>query len=72
MNSKFWAEVSVGCIAIAFSIALQALVAYPAMLLWNLFLVPAVNVAEVGWLQMWGIMIMCALLFRTNISVKGK
>jgi len=56
------AFVGVLVIAILFSFLLS----YPLMLLWNLCLVPAVaGVAEVGWLQMWGISILFAFLFKT-------
>lgn len=57
---------------IALSIALQAIVAIPAMWLWNECFVPAfTNAHEVTWLQMWGIMILCAMLFRTNVTTAG-
>ena len=48
------------------------LTAYPMMLLWNLCLVPAIPVIkEVGWLQMWGIIILFGILFKTfNTSSK--
>lgn len=48
------------------------LVSFPVMLLWNACLVPAVTVLQpVGWLQMWGIMIVCAGLFQTSVSMKN-
>lgn len=54
------------------SVALGALLAYPAMLLWNGCLVPAVpGVTEVTWLQMWGLTILCSILFK-NMSVSSK
>lgn len=47
------------------------LVSYPLMWLWNLCLVPAIpGLAEVGWLQMWGISILVGALTRNNIEVK--
>jgi hypothetical protein len=47
------------------------LLSWPLMLLWNGCLVPAVpSVHEVGWLQMWGIAILCSFLFKTTVSKK--
>lgn len=41
----------------------------PVMLLWNFALVPAIpGLAKVGWLQAWGILILCGLLFKPTIS----
>ena len=43
---------------------------FPVMLLWNLCLVPAVpSLVEIGWIQAWGIMLLCEFLFKDN-SVK--
>ncbi len=54
---------------IAAAIFLSFLFSYPVMLLWNGCLVPAVTVLnEVGWLQMWGIMFLLGILFKSNIS----
>ena len=51
--------------AIALSLLLMALMAYPLMLLWNLCLVPATTVLkEVGWLQMWGIAILFGAIIK--------
>jgi len=44
---------------------------FPVMLLWNYCFVPAVNgVNEIGWLQAWGLMILCSFLFKTTVSTK--
>lgn len=57
---------------IALSIALQAIVAVPAMWLWNVCLVDAfTGLREVTWLQMWGIMILCSMLFKTHVTTTG-
>lgn len=57
---------------IALSIALQAIVAIPAMWLWNECLVDAfTSLREVTWLQMWGIMILCSMLFKTHVTTAG-
>lgn len=46
---------------------LGLLFAFPVMWLWNGCLVPAVPaVANIGWLQAWGIMILTSMLFKTT------
>lgn len=56
---------------IVVAIVLGALMAYPAMLLWNYCLVPAIpGVAEVTWMQMWGLYILCSILFK-SVSVSN-
>ena len=50
---------------------LGLLFSLPVMLLWNGCLVPAVaGIKEIGWLQAWGISILCGFLFKntTNTS----
>jgi hypothetical protein len=38
----------------------------PVMWLWNICLVPAASgLHEIGWLQAWGIMALCSLLFKS-------
>lgn len=45
------------------------LFSYPIFLLWNGCLVGAVaGVAEVTWLQAWGLAILCGMLFKTTVS----
>jgi hypothetical protein len=49
------------------------LLALPAMWLWNNALVGAVDgVHEIGWLQAWGISILCNFLFKTKLSSSKK
>lgn len=51
-------------------IALGGIASYFIMLLWNGCLVPAVSVVNpIGWLQAWGLSILCGLLFKST-SVK--
>lgn len=51
-------------------IVVGAIVSYPAMLLWNSCLVPAVpGIKEVSWIQAWGIMLMGQLMFQTKIGL---
>ena len=41
----------------------------PVMWLWNAALVPAIpGVVKIGWLQAWGILILCGLLFKPSVS----
>ena len=42
----------------------------PVMWLWNGCLVPAMPkvVVEIGWLQAWGISVLCGLLFKSSSS----
>ena len=43
----------------------------PVMFLWNIALVPAIpGLAEIGWLQAWGILILCGFLFKPTVSNK--
>lgn len=48
------------------------LVSLPVMWLWNIALVPAIpGLAEIGWLQAWGILVLSGLLFaRPNTNAK--
>lgn len=50
-------------------VALGLIFALPVMWLWNACLVPAVTgVHEIGWIQAWGISILCSLLFKSSSS----
>lgn len=41
----------------------------PVMWLWNVALVPAIpGLAKIGWLQAWGILILCGFLFKDTSS----
>lgn len=45
----------------------------PVMLLWNACLVPAIpGLAQISWLQAWGIMILCSFLFKNTTSTKSE
>ena len=44
----------------------------PVMWLWNACLVAAIpGVNEIGWLQAWGIMILCGFLFKNTTPAKN-
>ena len=50
-----------------------AIIAFPFMLLWNFCLVPATTgVHEIGFLQSWGILGLCHMVFDKHISPKSK
>lgn len=56
-------------VILGLSIALQLLLAYPLMILWNDALVPAVSgVHEIGWLQAWFLQVIVSLLFRSEVK----
>lgn len=41
----------------------------PVWYLWNSCLVPAIpGIKEIGWIQAWGIMILCEFLFKYNFN----
>jgi hypothetical protein len=57
--------------AVGLILFLGLLFSLPVMLLWNAALVPAIpGLAEIGWLQAWGILILFGLLFKPTISSK--
>lgn len=68
MNKLFTAIV----MAAGLLIGLSLLFSFPVYLLWNGALVGAVDgIKEIGWLQAWGIMLLCGLLFKnTNAPSK--
>lgn len=54
---------------IAMVIILGLVMSWPVMMLWNGCLVDAVSgVKEIGWLQAWGILVLCGMLFKTSVS----
>ena len=65
---------AVGLVIAAFALIIifGLLLSLPVMLLWNLCLVPAIpGVLEIGWLQAWGLMILCGFLFKPITSSKS-
>jgi len=50
---------------------LSFVLSWPVMMLWNLCLVDAVSgLKEIGWVQAWGINILCGILFKANVTNK--
>jgi hypothetical protein len=59
-------------VAFAFIVIFGLLLSLPVMLLWNLCLVPAIpGIMEIGWLQAWGLMILCGFLFKPITTSKN-
>lgn len=58
-------KIVLGLAVILGYVVLGFLLSYPAMILWNLCLVPAVTgLKEVEWLQMWGIIVLASSFFK--------
>ena len=56
---------------VVFVILIGLLFSLPVMLLWNGCLVGAVSgVNEITWLQAWGLMVLCGLLFKSSVESK--
>jgi len=54
---------------IAIIVVVGLLVSLPVMWLWNGCLVAAIpGIQPIGWLQAWGINILCGLLFKSTVS----
>ena len=52
-----------------FIVLFGLIMSLPVMWLWNGCLVPAVSgVHEIGWLQAWGLSLLCSLLFKDTSS----
>ena len=68
---KFIAAIMLAIGGIALLAVLGLLFSLPVMFLWNIALVPAIpGLAEISWLQAWGILILCNFLFKPTVSSK--
>lgn len=57
-------------VIVLLALVVSFIFSFPVMLLWNACLVPAIpSLVEIGWIQAWGILLLCGLLFKDN-SVK--
>ncbi len=57
--------------AVAVIVIFGLLMSLPVMWLWNACLVAAIpGIKEIGWLQAWGILILCGLLFKPATASK--
>jgi hypothetical protein len=55
---------------LAILLFISFLLAWPVMILWNACLIPAFPeiILPIGWMQAWGISILCGILFKNNNS----
>jgi hypothetical protein len=68
---KFIAAIALAIGGIALIAVVGLLFSLPVMWLWNVALVPAIpGLAKIGWLQAWGILILCNFLFKPTVSSK--
>jgi hypothetical protein len=64
--------IGVAIAGFALIVVLGLLLSLPVMLLWNIALVPAIpGLVEIGWLQAWGILILCNFLFKPTVHNKS-
>ena len=58
--------------AVGLIIFFGLLFSLPVMLLWNAALVPAIpGLAEIGWLQAWGLLVLSGIMFKPVASSKS-
>ena len=68
---KFIAAIALAIGGIALIAVVGLLFSLPVMWLWNVALVPAIpGLIQIGWLQAWGILILCNFLFKPTVSSK--
>jgi hypothetical protein len=46
------------------------LVSLPVMLLWDWLMPILFNLPTITWMQAWGLMVLCGLLFKSSVSFK--
>jgi hypothetical protein len=56
--------------AVSIAIFFGLLVSLPVMLLWDWLMPTLFHLPTITWPQAWGLMILCALLFKTSVSFK--
>lgn len=57
-----------GALALLFFVA--ALMSLPVMLLWDWLMPTIFGLPEITWLQAWGLLFLCGLLFKSHTTVK--
>ena len=58
-------------VGLGFAVIFGAIIALPVMWLWNGCLVGALTgVQEIGYLQAWGLFILCNILFKSTAKMK--
>jgi hypothetical protein len=61
--------IGIAVVGIAGMVVFGLILSLPVMWLWNACLVAAIpGIKEIGWLQAWGILILCGLLFKNTSS----
>ncbi len=66
---KFIAAIALAIGGIALIAVVGLLFSLPVMWLWNVALVPAIpGLVKIGWLQAWGILVLCNFLFKPTVS----
>jgi hypothetical protein len=69
---KFIAASMLALGGIALIAVIGLLFSLPVMWLWNVALVPAIpGLAQISWLQAWGILILCNFLFKPTVTNKS-
>ena len=49
---------------------MAALMSLPVMLLWDWLMPTIFGLKEITWFQAWGLLFLCGLLFKSDITVK--
>lgn len=49
-------------------VGVSAFMSLPVMLLWDWLMPTIFGLKEITWFQAWGLMFLCGLLFKSNIS----
>lgn len=55
---------------VAIAVFFGLLVSLPVMLLWDWLMPTLFHLPTITWMQAWGLMILCALLFKSSVSFK--
>lgn len=57
-------------VGVALLFLVAALMSLPVMLLWDWLMPTIFGLPEITWLQAWGLLFLCGLLFRSHITNK--
>ena len=56
--------------AVGLLLFVAALISLPVMLLWDWLMPTIFGLPEITWFQAWGLLFLCGLLFKSNITTK--
>ena len=56
--------------AVGLLLFVEALISLPVMLLWDWLMPTIFGLPEITWFQAWGLLFLCGLLFKSNITTK--